>query len=162
MSQKQSTDAIKAALPQLNELALALAVESKSMAAAKATRKAAFAAIVPELAMAFEKAGVTRNEVDAPIEALIRAAYGVAKGIALTGAARQAKRRLLDALFGAVKVEWEIADEWIEAGRALAAELFGHEADGKPCHAQLWAAVGSSLFAEMEEKAKNGPKKSKK
>jgi hypothetical protein len=162
MSQKQIAAAIKAALPQLQELATALATEAAAVKAAKTARKAVFDKLVPTIAAAFEAAGVTRAEADAPVEALVRAAYGLAKSIALTGAARQAKRRLLDALFGAVVQEWELEQGWMKVGRALAVELFGHEADGKACHSQLWAAVGSSLFAELQAAADAAPKKSSK
>jgi hypothetical protein len=162
MSQKQVAAAIKAAIPQLEELATALVTEAAAVKAAKTARKAVFDKLVPQIAAAFEAAGVTRSEADAPIEAIVRAAYGLAKAIALTGAARQAKRRMLDALFGAVKQEWQLEEAWLKSGRALAAELFGHEADGKPCHAALWAAIGSALFAELQEEADKAPKKSKK
>jgi hypothetical protein len=160
MSQKVAA-ALKAALPQLEKLALALVTEAGAVRAAKTARKAVFDQIVPELALAFEAAGVTRNEADAPVDAIIRAAYGLAKSIALTGAARQAKRRLLDALFGAAKTEWQLEEAWLKAGRALAAELHGKQYDEKSCHAQLWAAIGSALFAEIDEMKEKGPKKAK-
>jgi hypothetical protein len=159
MSQKQVAAAIKAAIPQLEELATALVTEAAAVKAAKSARKAVFDRLTPQLALAFEAAGVTRNECDAPVEAIVRAAYGVAKSVALTGAARQAKKRLLDALFGAQADEWELEEAWLKAGTALAQQLFGKMYEGKACHRQLWAAIGSELFGPMEEKAKQGPKK---